>query len=256
MARNIFTTPIKKYCRGYRMTDVAICIQARTNNTRLPGKCLADINGMPMFDRVLIAAEKSASYINNGGDKAIKVGCFLLLPENDPLIEKYNHRFKTKLITGSEDDVLGRYLVAVKSTNADYFVRITSDCPLIPPYLITKHIVNAVNYNYDYVSNVHPEVRMAPDGWDCEVISKRLMLWAGENAEKQYDREHVTTILRSNPPTWAKRACVMSHGEFSTLKISVDTQEDLDYVRNYHRVISQKIDKARDKNICDGFFVI
>jgi spore coat polysaccharide biosynthesis protein SpsF (cytidylyltransferase family) len=114
------------------MTDVAICIQARTNNTRLPGKCLADINGMPMLDRVLIAAEKSASYINNGGDKAIKVGCFLLLPENDPLIEKYNHRFKTKLITGSEDDVLGRYMVAVKSTGADYFVRITSDCPLIP----------------------------------------------------------------------------------------------------------------------------
>lgn len=238
------------------MKSVAICVQARTNNTRLPGKCLADINGMPMLDRVLMAAEKSASYINNGDDKNIKVATYLLVPDGDLLIEKYCHRLKTKLFTGSETDVLSRYMVAVNAINPDYVVRITSDCPLIPPFLITKHIVNAVNYNYDYVSNVHPDVRMAPDGWDCEVISKKLMRWADETATKPYDREHVTTIIRSQPPAWAKRACVLSHGEFSTLKISVDTEEDLEYVRNYHRVISQKIDKARDKNICDGFFII
>jgi spore coat polysaccharide biosynthesis protein SpsF (cytidylyltransferase family) len=238
------------------MKNVAICIQARSNNTRLPGKCLADINGMPMLDRVLMAAEKSASYINNGEDKNIKVSTYLLVPEGDILIERYQHRLKTKLLTGSETDVLSRYMVAVNTVKPDYIVRITSDCPLIPPFLITKHIVNAVNYNYDYVSNVHPEVRMAPDGWDCEVISQALMKWADETATSQSDREHVTTIIRSQPPGWAKRACVLSHGEFSTLKISVDTEQDLEYVRDYHRVISQKIDKARDKNICDGFFIL
>ena len=238
------------------MKYVAIMVQARSNNSRLPGKCLADINGMPMLDRVLMAAEKSASYINNGEDKNIKVSTYLLVPYGDMLIDKYCHRLKTKLFVGSEKDVLARYMLAVNNIMPDYIVRITSDCPLIPPFLITKHIVNAVNYNYDYVSNVHPDVRMAPDGWDCEVISKKLLTWADETATSEYDREHVTTIIRSQPPEWAKRACVLSHGEFSTLKISVDTEEDLEYVRNYHRVISQKVDKARDKNICDGFFII
>jgi len=238
------------------MKTVAICVQARSNNSRLPGKCLADINGMPMLDRVLMATEKSASYINNGADKNIKVSTYLLVPENDILVDRYCHRLKTKLMTGPEHDVLARYMVAVNAVNPDYIVRITSDCPLIPPFLITKHIINAVNYNYDYVSNVHEAVRMAPDGWDVEVISQKLMRWADENATDDSDREHVTTILRRQPPPWAKRACVLSHGEFSTLKISVDTVEDLEYVRDYHRIISQKIDKARDKNICDGFFLV
>ncbi len=238
------------------MTTVAICIQARSNNSRLPGKCLADINGIPMLDRVLMAAEKSASYINNGVDSQIKVSTYLLVPDEDILISKYKHRLKTKLLTGSEHDVLARYMVAVNHVNPDYVVRITSDCPLIPPYLITKHIVNAVNYNYDYVSNVHEDVRMAPDGWDVEVISSKLMKWADETATEKSDREHVTTIIRRQPPVWAKRACVLSYGEFSTLKISVDTIEDLEYVRAYQKIISQKIEKARDKNICDGVFLV
>lgn len=238
------------------MKNVAICVQARSNNTRLPNKCMSDINGMPMLDRVLMAAEKSASYINNGDDKNIKVSTYLLVPDDDPLIERYCHRLKTKLLTGPELDVLARYMVAVNAIEPDYIVRITSDCPLIPPFLITKHIVNAVNYNYDYVSNVHPEVRMAPDGWDCEVISSKLMRWADETAKTTFDREHVTTIIRSQKPQWAKIASILSHGEFSTLKISVDTQEDLEYVRAYHRNMSQKIDRARDKNICDGFFIV
>lgn len=135
-------------------------------------------------------------------------------------------------------------------------MRITSDCPLLPPFIISKHIIIADKYEYDYVSNVHPKVRMAPDGWDCEVISAEMLEWANKNAKTEADREHVTTYIRDHPPRWAKVANVLGHAEFSHLKLSVDTQEDLEFVRTYQKICSDKIERAKSKKFADGYYIL
>jgi spore coat polysaccharide biosynthesis protein SpsF (cytidylyltransferase family) len=228
---------------------VTIGIQARSTNTRLPGKCMMKICGKPMIEHVLAACEKSATYINKskGG---IKVGVCLLVPKGDPLADEYRSKIFT--LEGSEHDVLSRYVEACETTKSDYMVRITSDCPLIPSYIITGHIARAANYSFDYVSNVDPEVRTAPDGFDCEVISAELLAWANANATAASDREHVTTYIRAASPTWAKVAHIVGYTDLSHLKLSVDTQEDLDFVSTYYDILSKKIAKA--KRTAPGFF--
>ena len=238
------------------MSRVTIAIQARMTSDRLPGKALMKINGIPMIERVLMAAEKSAAFINNGRRDDIKVNTALLVPENDELADIYFNRKNTTVITGSEEDVLSRYTKCLEYFDADYICRITGDCPLIPPYVITKHIVNAVKYNYDFVTNAHPEVRMSPDGYDCEVISRDALLWADETAISKPHREHVTQILVQRLPERYKSACVLSHLDLSSLKISVDTEKDLEYVRNFDMNVLHKITKAKDKNVCDGTFML
>lgn len=234
------------------MRKVVIGIQARSTSSRLPKKSTMKISGRPLIDWVLKACKGSAKYINNfdGGNIFAKV-C-LLVPEGDPLQEIYGD--SETVYTGPEHDVLSRYMVMVKNEAPDYVARITGDCPLIPHFLITKHIVNAVKYKYDYVSNVDEETRTYADGLDCEVISSALFKWANANAVNPSDREHVTTILRRQPPEWARSAYVVGYQDTSSLKLSVDTEEDLDFVRAYHEIMEKKINLAKSKP--GGFFRI
>jgi len=223
---------------------VLIGIQARLTNTRLPEKCRKLISGVPMLERVIDAAKKSQHFINSSGKDQTRVEICLLTPKGDPLADEY--RYHCPVVEGPEDDVLTRYHMALTTFNPDYLVRVTSDCPLIPPFVISKHILNAVKHNHDYVSNVHPDVRTHPDGWDCEVISSRLLKWVNQYAREKSDREHVTPLIRNSPPSWASIAHVVGYMDNSHLKLSVDTEEDLHFVRTYHEILTKKIKTVKE----------
>jgi spore coat polysaccharide biosynthesis protein SpsF (cytidylyltransferase family) len=72
------------------------------------------------------------------------------------------------------------------------------------------------------------------------------MRWVNTNAIDAYDREHVTTLLRSDPPPWAETANMVSYMDQSHLKLSVDTEEDLLFVRTYHDILTQKVRLASE----------
>jgi spore coat polysaccharide biosynthesis protein SpsF len=211
-----------------------------------------------MLDRVINSALKCQSFLNNPrnhnkrGD-SLRVEVALLIPENDPLEKIYIRRKGIDIVTGSEDDVLSRYMQLNEAYGpVDHVVRLTSDCPLIPAFIISKHITKALNFDYDYVSNVDERCRTAPDGWDCEVISERLLNWTDENAKSETDREHVTTVIRRETPSWANVAHIVNYCDQSHLKLSVDTQEDLEFVRTYNDILNRKLNAA--KNSAGGLF--
>lgn len=224
---------------------ILIAIQARSTSTRLPGKVLKLIDGRTMLDHCCDAAKRSADYLNRFTFKTgIAVHCCLVVPNGDPIVEQFKH--KILCVEGSEHDVLSRYMAAVEQTKPDYIVRITSDCPLIPPYIISKHIKLAVVNGYDYISNIDPRFRTALDGADCEVISSKLLTWANENAKPGREREHVTPLCRENPPRWARMAAVIGFFDESEVKLSVDTEEDLDTVRHNFERVKSKIRAAEN----------
>jgi spore coat polysaccharide biosynthesis protein SpsF (cytidylyltransferase family) len=231
---------------------VLIAIQARLTSKRLPQKVRMPIGGVPILERVINAAKKSQHFINCSPKNRTNVEVCLVVPKGDELAEEYKNH--CPVIEGPEDDVLTRYHMALTTFAPDYVVRITADCPLLPPFVITGHIVRAVNNHYDYVSNVDPRVRTAPDGHDCEVVSNRLLKWLNQHAVEAYDREHVTTLVRSDPPPWAETANVLSNIDTSHLKLSVDTEEDLLFVRTYHEILKNK--KKAAAEIGKGIFII
>jgi spore coat polysaccharide biosynthesis protein SpsF (cytidylyltransferase family) len=219
--------------RGKTLSEVLIGIQARSTSTRFPGKCWEMIGGKTVTEHVL-AACRSAAYHTNRFTRGhgINVNVALLIPLGDNLGDEY--RGRATVFEGDLNDVLNRYVSAVSETASDYVVRVTGDCPLIPATVINKCISIAVKGNLDYFSNVHDKLRTAPDGWDCEVISKRLMEWLDENSKLPEEREHVTLRARTNPPDWARRGINIGHIDLSHIKISVDTPEDLSWVRKEH----------------------
>jgi len=214
-------------------TIISIGIQARSSSNRLPNKVTQMIGNKPMICHVLNAARSTSIYLNkfrSSGPYSCSVS--LLVPMGDPVVRVVGVYYPDiHVIEGDEHDVLSRYKSLLEADAANYVVRITGDCPLIPPYLISKAVIESSNRGFDYLSNAYPEMRLSPDGWDCEVISARLLDWACENATAPEDREHVTTLIKRSPPGWANMGIIHGFLDMSELKYSVDSKEDLERVR-------------------------
>lgn len=236
-------------------TKVLIAIQARSGSTRLPRKAFELIGERRMLDHVIDSCREAARYLNGRTERAVsvrgpndsdlRVSVALLTPEGDLIAKEFAR--KAEVVEGPEQDVLSRYYLALERLHPDYVVRITGDCPLIPDFLIAKHITTAIKGRYDYVSNVDEETRTAIDGHDCEVMSSRMLGWLHGAAETASDREHVTLLARREPPDWARRGAVLNYHDQSHLKLSVDTAEDLARVREEYERRDVKLYRAERK---------
>lgn len=213
----------------------------------MPGKILKEFQpGKTMLRVVIDAVDNSAFYINRKTDRiGIRASYAVLLPTGDPAIREA--RVRASVIEGPEQDVLARYHLLAERFDPDFIVRITADCPFVPAKLMTDVIMVATHRQnqYDYCANVYEPVRTAMDGHDIEVISRKALNWAHENASDPYDREHVTPIFRSSKrPEWMKVGCVMHPIDLSSLKMSVDTPEEFQAQSDAKRKYLEKIKLA------------
>lgn len=221
---------------------VLIGIQARSGSTRLPRKCFELISGKMLLDRVIDACKKGAVNLRQTSRGEVQARVVVLTPEGDPILREF--RGRCDVFEGPELDVLTRYHMASNVFEPDYIVRVTGDCPLLPPFVVSKLATLARVNAYDYVSNVDESFRTAVDGADCEVMSVRMLDWLDLHASTAPDREHVTTLARSAPPDWAKIGFVAHHFDNSDQKLSVDTAEDLRRVRECFEKADDKYQRA------------
>ena len=212
------------------MKVVAI-VQARMGSTRLPGKVLMDIGGFSMLERVLLRTRK-ASQVDD------VVVATTLAPEDDQL-EEASARIGFSVSRGSTSDVLDRYRQAAQEHDAEAIVRITSDCPLIDPSLIDEVVTKFLNHCPDYASNTL--VRSYPRGLDTEVIAREALERAWRDSKVPADRAHVTPYIYLHPDQF-RLVSVRGTSDFSDLRWTVDTQVDLDLVRDLYAAARNQID--------------
>lgn len=201
------------------MSVVAI-IQARMASTRLPRKVLKDIGGRTMLARVVDRIQRAKLL-----DKIIVATT--LNPHDERIIVECD-RLGVLVFRGSEDDVLDRYYQAAKIHEAEAVVRITADCPLIDSDVIDKVVQAFLNQKPDYASNtIH---RTYPRGLDIEVMTMDSLARAWREAAESHQRVHVTPYIYQNPDKF-RIISVNGETDYSYYRWTVDTQEDLDFVR-------------------------
>lgn len=185
-----------------------------------------DINGKPMLEHI-INRVKECQLV---GDIVVAIPN---LPLDKVAIGGLAKRVGVNYYAGSHHNVLDRYYKAATKFGADVIVRITGDCPLIDPRIVDK----AIEYlnNYDYVSTVGTY----PDGLDTEVFNYKTLRITRLNATNNLDMEHVTSYIRRNM-TRFKVSYVPSGQDFSSYKLSVDTIEDLQFVRSVYQKLGDK----------------
>lgn len=200
-----------------------VCIvQARTTSERLPMKILAWLHGRPMLAHVL---ERAAAI--QGVDQVV-----LAVPERDVALVAH---LWPHVYGGSEKDVLGRYAHAAEKYEADVIVRVTGDCPLLATDMADAAVSAFDELNGCYLGICQPYTPVA-DGWDVEVFSSWLLELANRKAGK-HQREHVTTWMREN-----KKAVGLQWDNWTALKCSVDTMEDLQRVETIMNYLEDKSD--------------
>lgn len=207
---------------------IGIITQARVGSSRLPAKIFKEINGKSLLqyhiDRLKLSCYSENLFIATS-DLA-----------RDDSVEKFCDKNDLNCFRGSETDVLDRYYQCALQYKLDIIVRVTSDCPLIDPYLLDECVDAFLKQGVEYLGTTHPSKEPRyPDGADVEVFTFKALENAWKNAvnygEEKYkgnEREHVTTYIYEN----FKNASFPADKDFSSYKYSVDTVEDFLLISN------------------------
>lgn len=201
------------------MKRVAI-VQARVSSSRLPGKVMKPIMGIPMIVFMLHRVARARNL-----DRLVLATS---VEESDDVLNQIALQYGFDCYRGDLSDVLARFAGAAKLYEADIVVRLTGDCPLIDFDIIDSCVATLVQEDLDYVSNVDPPT--FPNGLDVEVMTIDALAQANSNAKTSSDREHVTPYIRRNK-TQFRQANVRSCVDLSSLRWTVDHPDDLDLVR-------------------------
>jgi spore coat polysaccharide biosynthesis protein SpsF len=176
---------------SFRKPVVEALIQARMNSSRLPGKVLMDLGGMPAIMQVVRRVE-AASTVD-------KVAVLTSLEASDDALEKTLKEFGVRVFRGSLDNVLDRFIKYIDTASSDVYLRITGDCPLIDPDLIDQTVRFHIEGGWDYTSNTLR--RTFPRGLDVEVFNSTTLknLTRSRLALSAAELEHVTLGIYGNP---------------------------------------------------------
>ncbi len=205
--------------------------QARMSSTRLPGKvalplCHSTVLGIHL-QRIL-----QSTYID-------QVVVASTREENSQQIASIAKQYSSPIVYGDVNDVLGRFQLVAESYESDFYLRFTSDCPLIDARIVDQLIDNFLKSGADYGSNtINPTY---PDGMDVEIFSRQALLRTSELATQNYDREHVTSFMRDSG--LFKLYSLENSIDLSKYRLTLDTAEDFE-------VLEQLIKKCGDDKTC------
>src|SRR3989338_3544081 len=200
-----------------------ICV--RMGSGRLFGKVMLEILGKPVLG-YLIDRVKSCVLID---EIAVATS---LNPQND-IIADYCRRTGVNCFRGSEDDVLGRMLGALKNYSADIGVEIFGDGPLIDPEIIDNMIRLYMGNidKYDFVSN---DLKTTyPCGMELEVFSVKALEDAAQRDVSSEVREHGTLFIRQHPEYYRLHNIEAPPQLFyPDMSIEMDTKEDFIIIKD------------------------
>lgn len=194
---------------------IAIITQARVNSTRLPNKIFKRAGGISFLQHHISRLRQTGLPViiattNDGSER--------------PIVE-FGTANKIPVFCGDEDNVLKRYYECAREFGVTTVIRVTSDCPLIDPDIITKGVQEYLKQPLNtYYSNT--TVRSYPRGMDYEIFSFNLLAEAFNKAVDAGDREHVTPYIWNNKGGNVILKSDVSAEDNSRFRITLDTVED------------------------------
>jgi spore coat polysaccharide biosynthesis protein SpsF len=198
-------------------------IQARMGSSRLPGKSLSLLGGVPVIDWVIDRCSMSKLV-----DEVV-----VIIPETstDKSLFNYLKKKGVSVYRGSENNVLRRFYGVSSKYKDTLLVRICADRPLVCPLLIDEAIEYFVNHSCDLSYNHRSDLNnlnLIPFGFGVEVFSTETFNNYAQEKHTDYELEHITPRYYSDE----------YRADFVKSKINVKKagKFDLDDVVDYKRL--------------------
>jgi spore coat polysaccharide biosynthesis protein SpsF len=196
--------------------ETAIVLQARMGSTRRPGKVLAAIGGKPLLGHCIERLRLSG----------MPVIVATTTDAEDDIVEEMAQVFGADVLRGPAEDVLARYAMAVSRYGLVEVIRATADNPAVDLDAAGRCLELLRRTGADYVVE-----RGLPCGAAVEAVSASAILIAADAASSAADREHVTPFIKRHEQFVAIDAIAPGVVRRPSLRLTVDTPEDLEFVR-------------------------
>jgi spore coat polysaccharide biosynthesis protein SpsF (cytidylyltransferase family) len=201
--------------------DVGIILQARVASTRLPGKALASIGSRTLLEHCL------RRLIASGAGRVVLA---TTRRRDDDALALIADKLDVPVSRGSTEDVLERYAETAAQFGFEYIIRATGDNPCVD-IDAPRRLLEAMNaYDADYAAESG-----LPFGGGVEAMTRDALFRAAASAGDPYEREHVTPFIKRRPDEFhiALVSAPLALRR-SGLRLSVDTREDLLFVRDLY----------------------
>jgi spore coat polysaccharide biosynthesis protein SpsF len=196
-----------------------VVIQARMGSSRLPGKVLMPLNGIPVLEHVVERCRRS---------RADHVVVATSTSPADDVLAAWCAGMDYRYLRGPEDDVLSRYVMAARAANADIVIRVTGDCPAIEQSLIDTVIDALIHTGVDYLhvkaESKYPDAY--PRGVNTEAFWRSTLNRFDANAAQPRHREHVTLQVEEDPQYTMLRLPAPPHLARPSYRLTLDTPQD------------------------------
>lgn len=197
---------------------VLVILQARVSSSRLPAKALATVGGKTLLERCLQRLQ-----LANAGEVVLAT----TERAEDDALAYLASAMGVRTFRGSTDDVLGRYLAAAQSADADVVIRATGDNPAVDIDAPTRVLRALATTAADYACEDG-----LPIGAGVEAITFEALCRAAAAATTAEDREHVTLYIKHRPGAFrVTRQPAPAALRRPDVSLTVDTADDLEYVR-------------------------
>ncbi len=210
---------------------IVCTIEARMASTRLPGKVLMPLAGIPALQFQIERIRKS-SYVDD-------IVVATTVNKKDDAIVDLCEQINCTYYRGSEMDVLDRVLSAAMKNRADIIAGVTGDCPFVDHRYMDKMIRLYYSDQCDYA-----RMYDFPGGFGVQVYKIDTLARVDSLTDDPVDRVHVTYYIYTHPEAF-KIAGWHANGLMKWPEGRIMLDEEADY--QLLKIIAESLYK-KDKN--------
>ena len=201
--------------------NILIVIQCRFGSSRLPGKALYPLAGMPM---VVFLIRRLISTLEETNHRLVLATT--LKVEDDP-VAVWGAQEGIDVVRGENEDVMARYIRCLRIYPTPAIVRVTADNPLTCPELINRSVIKLLENRLDYVQTIG-----APLGAGVDVFSKSVFDKLSDICLEPSEREHINKYIIEHRREF-KTADLNVQGIINRpdIRLTVDTKEDWNKIK-------------------------
>lgn len=208
--------------KSYLSRKHLVVVQCRYKSTRLPGKAMMMLGGIPMLSFLLKRLKAGLS------ENSFKVILATTEKAEDDIVADLGKQEEVEVLRGDENDLLKRYIQCLEVFPADIVVRVTGDNPFTCPEVIECAVNEMIKRKVDYL-----KCENLPVGGGVDIFSFRLLKQLDKQAKDLLEREHINLYVLRNKEKFTtyffKYDGKLAHPSMS---ITVDTIEDLENIRS------------------------
>lgn len=228
---NVIASPIRTNATitkaHFRRAKIGVIVACRMKSSRLKGKAIQPIHGVPSVERCLQNCLRMSDV-----DEVVLATSNL---EQDSVLKNHTVDGRAKFWRGDPDDVIQRFLGACNAYDIDVVVRVTADCPCVSPEITAFLLRSHFEAGADYTAPKNCAVGSSAEIYNAEALRRVIALLG-----KADHSEYMTWYMRNNADIFKVNVVDLPEELQRNYRLTLDYSEDLEMFNRLYSVLDER----------------